>query len=442
MTEARSGRPPAAPLTHDRAARPAAPRRAALAALALAAAVGACASLPGGDAQSVSTQHLDAFMRRVETDSKAGRLPGAVLLVARDGRIQYANAVGVQDPATGRPMARDTIFRIYSMTKPIVSLATMILVEDGRIRLGDPVSRFVPELKGMQVAVEKPGTDGKPAIVERTTPPREMTVQDLLRHTSGLTYGVFGRSAVKDEYVKAQVTPGSTQLPFDLTGMAERLGRLPLSYAPGSTWEYSISTDVLGLVVERASGQKLDAFLQQRILGPLKMTDTAFWVPPEKQARIAEAFPIDPDSKAKVDLLDVRRPPVLLSGGGGMVSTADDYLRFTQMLLNGGTLDGVRIVSRKSIEYMSSDHLGTVRGPAYLPGPGYGFGLGFAVRTANGESTNYGSAGEYNWGGYAGTAFWVDPRERLVAVWMMQGPMQSGQYRPLLRNAVYTSLDR
>jgi len=267
-------------------------------------------------------------------------------------------------------------------------------------------------------------------------------VQDLLRHTSGLTYGVFGRSAVKDEYVKAKVIPGSEQLPFDLTELARRLGTLPLSFAPGSTWEYSISTDVLGLVVERASGMKLDAFLSQRILGPLRMNDTAFWVPPEKQSRLAEAFPADPDSKAKVELLDVRKPPTLLSGGGGMVSTADDYLRFTQMLLNGGELDGVRIVSRKTMEFVASDHLGTLRGPTYLPGPGYGFGLGFAVRTANGESTNYGSAGEYNWGGYAGTAFWVDPRERLVAVWMMQGPAQSGQYRPLLRNAVYTSLDR
>jgi CubicO group peptidase (beta-lactamase class C family) len=381
-------------------------------------------------------------MKRVEADSKSGRLPGAVLLVARDGRLQYANAVGVQDPATGKPMARDTIFRIYSMTKPIVSIATMQLVEDGRLRLGDPVSRWIPEMKGMQVAIEKPGADGKPAIAERVPAPREMTVQDLLRHTSGLTYGVFGRSAVKDEYVKAKVIPGSEQLPFDLTELARRLGTLPLSFAPGSTWEYSISTDVLGLVVERASGMKLDAFLSQRILGPLRMNDTAFWVPPEKQSRLAEAFPADPDSKAKVELLDVRKPPTLLSGGGGMVSTADDYLRFTQMLLNGGELDGVRIVSRKTMEFVASDHLGTLRGPTYLPGPGYGFGLGFAVRTANGESTNYGSAGEYNWGGYAGTAFWVDPRERLVAVWMMQGPAQSGQYRPLLRNAVYTSLDR
>jgi CubicO group peptidase (beta-lactamase class C family) len=419
-------------------------RRLAVAALSAALLAGACASMPdaGPSARSVSTAHLDAFMRRVEADSKAGRLPGAVLLVARDGKLQYAGAVGVQDPATGKPMARDAIFRIYSMTKPIVSIATMQLVEDGRLRLGDPVSRWIPEMKGMQVAVERPGADGKPSVAERVVAPREMTVQDLLRHTSGLTYGVFGRSAVKDEYLKAKIVPASEALPFDLTEMARRLGTLPLSFAPGSTWEYSISTDVLGLVVERASGMKLDAFLSQRILVPLKMNDTAFWVTPEKQARLAEAFPADPDSKAKVQLLEVRKPPVLLSGGGGMVSTADDYLRFTQMLLNGGELDGVRIVSRKTMEYMGADHLGTVRGPAYLPGPGYGFGLGFAVRTAPGESTNYGSPGEINWGGYAGTAFWVDPKERLVAVWMMQGPAQSGQYRPLLRTAVYTSLDR
>jgi CubicO group peptidase (beta-lactamase class C family) len=252
-------------------------------------------------------------MARVEADSKAGRPPGAVLLVARDGKLQYANAVGVQDPATGRPMARDTIFRIYSMTKPIVSNAVMQLVEDGRLRLGDPVWQYVPELKGMQVAVEKPGPDGRPAIVERVAAPREMTVQDLLRRTSGLTYAPFGRSAVKDEYAKAEINPGLRQLPFDLSEMARRLGKVPLAFA---------------------------------------------------------------------------------------------------------------------------------RGSAYLPGPGHGFGLGFAVRNGSGESAWYGSPGDYYWGGYAGTAFWVDPKERLVAVWMMQGPAQSAQCRPLLRAALYTSLDR
>ncbi|HMS80481.1 MAG TPA: serine hydrolase domain-containing protein, partial [Burkholderiaceae bacterium] len=418
-------------------------RRQVLAALGATLLLGACA-LPGAQPaapRGVSGAHLDAFMRRVEADSTAGRLPGAVLLVARDGRLQYARAVGVQDPASGRPMARDAIFRIYSMTKPIVSIAAMQLVEDGRLRIGDPVWRYVPEIRGMKVAVEKPGPDGRPAIVDRVASPREMTVQDLLRHTSGLTYQPFGRSAVKDEYAKVDMTPASRQLPFDLTEMARRLGTLPLAYVPGTTWDYSISTDLLGLVVERASGMKLDAYLQQRILGPLGMKDTAFWVPPDKQARLAEAYPVDPDSKAKVELLDVRRPPVLLAGGGGMVSTADDYLRFVQMLLNGGELDGTRIVSRKTVEYMASDHLGAIgRGPAYLPGPGHGFGLGFAVRTAAGESSWYGSVGDYYWGGYAGTAFWVDPKERLVAVWMMQGPGQSGQYRPLLRAAVYTAL--
>ncbi|MFZ4760264.1 MAG: serine hydrolase domain-containing protein, partial [Burkholderiaceae bacterium] len=336
----------------------------------------------------------------------------------------------------------DALFRIYSMTKPVVSVAALQLVEDGRLRLGDPVSCWIPEMKGMQVGVEKPGPDGKPMVAERVNPPREMTVQDLLRHTSGLTYGVFGRSAVKDEYLKAQVTPASSQLPFDLDEMARRIGRLPLSYAPGSTWEYSISTDVLGLVVERAAGRKLDVFLAERIFKPLGMKDTAFWVPPAQQGRLAEAFPVDPDTQAKVTLLDVRRAPTLLSGGGGLVSSADDYLRFSQMLLNGGVLDGTRIVSRKTIELMASDHLGTVRGPAYLPGPGHGFGLGFAVRTAAGESPQHGSVGDYWWGGFAGTAFWVDPKERLVAVWMMQGPGQSAQYRPLLRAAVNTALDR
>jgi CubicO group peptidase (beta-lactamase class C family) len=434
-------------LAPPHAARPARPSRP-LAALAISAALVAagCAQLPGSAptpvARGVSASHLDAFMGRIEADSRAGRLPGAVLLVARDGRVEQVRAVGVRDPASGAPMSRDSIFRIYSMTKPVVSVAAMILVEEGRLRLADPVSRWIPEMRGLQVAVERPGPDGRAAIAERVAAPREMTVQDLLRHTSGLTYGTFGRSAVKDEYLKAGLVPGAPNVEYDLDEMVRRLGRLPLSYAPGSTWEYSVSTDVLGVVVQRASGQRLDAFLQARVFGPLGMRDTGFSVPPEKHGRIAEPFPADPDTKQKVELLDVRRPPALLSGGGGLVSTVDDYLRFARMMQDGGALDGVRIVSRKTVEYMTADHLGSVRGPAYSPGAGYGFGLGVAVRLADGQAASYGSAGEYNWAGYAGTAFWIDPKERLIAIFMMQGPGQSAFYRSLLRSAVYTSLDR
>ncbi len=391
---------------------------------------------------SARLARIDRFLAERYIDS--GRMPCAQLQVMRDGRLVHQSVLGQASLEDGRPLADDTIVRIYSMTKPITSVAFMMLVEQGLVALDDPVHRYIPSWRNLGVYVGGggglPGTP--PGWLTRPTE-APMRIIDLLRHTSGLTYQPFGRSAVKDEYAKVDMTPASRQLPCDLTKMARRIGTLPLAYVPGTTWDYSISTDLLGLVVERASGMKLDAYLQQRILGPLGMKDTAFWVPPDKQARLAEAYPVDPDSKAKVELLDVRRPPVLLAGGGGMVSTADDYLRFVQMLLNGGELDGTRIVSRKTVEYMASDHLGAIgRGPAYLPGPGHGFGLGFAVRTATGESSWYGSVGDYYWGGYAGTAFWVDPKERLVAVWMMQGPGQSGQYRPLLRAAVYTALDR
>jgi CubicO group peptidase (beta-lactamase class C family) len=418
------------------------PRRGLILAAAIAGALmaGGCASVPGTRTdRGLDPAPLDRFMRQVSADASAGRLPGAVLLVARQGQVVHASAVGRLDPQRSVPMTRDAVFRIYSMTKPIVSVATMILVEEGQLRLSDPISRYFPEMKGVQVGVEKPGAEGTP-VLERVAAPREMTVQDLLRHTSGLTYGVFGRSAVKSEYLKADLRPGAPNLNYDNAEMMRRLGSLPLAYAPGSTWEYSVSTDVLGALIEKISGKPLEVFLRERIFTPLNMRDTAFSVPPEQQARIAEAFSTDPDSRQKVQLLDVRMPPRLYSGGGGLVSTADDYLRFAQMMLNGGTLDGVRIVSRKTIEYMTSDHLAGVRGPAYLPGPGYGFGLGVAVRTAAGESALIGSVGDYYWGGYAGTYFWVDPKEQLVAVWMMQGPGQSASYRPLLRTAVYNSL--
>ncbi|MGH9810957.1 MAG: serine hydrolase domain-containing protein, partial [Terriglobia bacterium] len=308
-----------------------------------------------------------------------------------------------------------------------VSVGAMMLVEDGRLRLSDPVSKHIPELKGLKVGVEK---DGKLEIVAAQ---REPTIQDLLRHTSGFTYGVFGKSMVKDLYKKYDVD-STDQTNAELV---TKLAMVPLMHQPGTTWEYSRSVDVLGHVIERISGQTLDVYLQARILGPLGMKDTAFYVEPSKQSRIAEAFAKDPDSGAAQNLLNVRAMPKFLAGGQGMVSTAADYLRFAQMLLNGGELGGVRVLSRKTVEYMTSDHLGTIRGP----GPGYGFGLGFAVRLANGLSSTEGTAGDYNWAGLGGTYFWVDPKERLIAVWMMQAPNQRNYYRELYRNMVYGALD-
>jgi CubicO group peptidase (beta-lactamase class C family) len=404
-------------------------------------ALSACAQLPSAIGKSsINPTPLDAYMKRVEADVSAGIIPGAVLLVARDGKVLYRKAVGRQDPKTDKPMAVDSLFRIYSMTKPIVSVAALMLIEEGKIGLADPVSQYLPELKGLKVGVEKPGADGKP-VLELVPSRRDMTVHDLMRHMSGLTYGVFGSSLVKGEYVKADVLPGSADQEYDNAELVRKVSKLPLAFQPGSTWEYSISTDVLGALVEKVSGQTLDVFLQKRILGPLKMNDTAFWVPPEKHGRIADAFATDPDTKQAVPLFDPRRVPKLLAGGAGLMASADDYARFAHMLANGGTFDGARILSRKSVEWMTHDHTESVRGLAYAPGPGYGFGLGVAVRLDNGQSTIHGSKGDFHWGGYAGTFWWHDPVEKLVAVWMIQGPGRSRYYRPSMRSAVYSSLD-
>jgi CubicO group peptidase (beta-lactamase class C family) len=262
-----------------------------------------------------------------------------------------------------------------------------------------------------------------------------MTLQDLLRHTSGLTYGFFGKSLVKDLYNQAKVDV--TQL-TDAEYLNE-VGKLPLHYQPGTTWDYSISTDVLAYVVERVSGKRLDRYLQERIFTPLGMKDTAFDVEPAKHARVAEALESDTEVKTVNNWHLVRAPARRLAGGAGLVSTAADYQRFAQMLLNGG-LGGVRLLSRKTVEYMASDQLGAIRGPLYLPGPGYGFGLGGAVRLADGMANTPGSAGEFNWGGFGGTYFWIDPKEKLVGILMLQAPSQRTYYRNLYRTMVYSAM--
>jgi len=389
----------------------------------------------------MNTAALQKLTDVVTRDTAAGRLPGAVMLVYRDGKLVHEGVIGQRDPQAAAPMAADSIFRIYSMSKPIVSVGLMMLVEDGKVQLSDPISRHLPEFKDLKIGVEKKDASGN-AVLELIPSPRVPTVQDLLRHTSGLTYGVFGKSLVKSEYLKAGIHKNE----FSNTQLSKTLATLPLSSVPGSTWEYSRSTDLVGSLIERVSGQTLGAYLQQRILGPLGMKDTGFSVPADKLNRVAQPFKLDPDSKQAVTLIDVTKPPVFESGGGGMVSTAADYLRFARMVLNGGELDGVRILSPKTVESMTSDHLGpdvirASRVPGvntgYLPGPGFGFGLGFAVRLAPGESANPGSVGEANWGGLGGTYFWIDPREKLIAIWMMQAPGQREHYRGVFKNMVY-----
>jgi CubicO group peptidase (beta-lactamase class C family) len=386
-----------------------------------------------------SPQRLSAITAALDADIQAKRIPGAAMLIAHHGELVFETALGMRDPAAGDPLAIDSIFRIYSMTKPIVSVGVMMLVEQGKLLISDPVSKYLPELSGLQVGVETAGADGN-ATLSLVPAQREMTVQDLLRHTSGLTYGIFGESLVKSEYRKAGVERASiTHAEF-----IKILGTLPLAYQPGTVWEYSRSTDVLGILIERITGMPLDAYVDERILKPLKMNDSGFWVPPDQQHRIAEAFATDPDTGQPIRLLNVRSKPTFLSGGGGMVSTVRDYLRFAMMLRGGGTLDDVRLLSRKTVQFMTSDHLcvipGATASPTFLPGPGYGFGLGVAVRTSTGAALTPGSVGDFNWSGLAGTYFWIDPVEDVIAIWMMQAPEQRAHYRQLYRNLVYGAI--
>jgi CubicO group peptidase (beta-lactamase class C family) len=375
---------------------------------------------------------------KAEVDAK--RVPGAVIMVARNGKLAYYEAIGQQDPARPDPMSRDSIFRIYSMTKPLVSVATMMMVEEGRIQLEAPVSRYIPSFANVKVGVEKTDASGARSL-ELVPVRRAITVQDLLRHSSGLTYGFFGDSLVKKAYLDAGV--GSADL--NTAEFADKLASLPLHYQPGSTWDYSYSTDVLGRVLEVASGQSLYSVLRARLLDPLGMKDTSFYVTDAaRQARLAEPLADDRVIGAGAVMGNPRVAMKFESGGGGLVSTAHDYARFLQMLLNGGTLDGKRYLSPKTIEYMTADHMGTavVPGPLYLPGPGYGFGLGFAVRKANGEAAYTSPAGEYYWGGAGGTYFWVDPKTNLFVVFMMQSPKQRTLYRSVLRNMVYAAVEK
>jgi CubicO group peptidase (beta-lactamase class C family) len=359
------------------------------------------------------------------------RLPGAVALIARRGRLGFFESFGHRNAAHGAPMQNDAIFRIYSMTKPVTSVAAMMLWEEGRFLLNDPIGKYLPDLTNLHVAV------ARGAELERVPLEREITVQDLLRHTSGLTYEFRGASPVHKMYMAAKVY-SRTQSSAD---QVATLGKLPLLHQPGTRWEYSRSTDVVGRLVEVLSGQRLSAFFEQHIFAPLGMIDTAFHVPESNHSRLAEAFATDPDSGAAVRLLEVQDPPIFESGGGGLVSTASDYARFLQMLLNGGTFNGNRLLSRKTIELMTADHLGPVTGSPDLLLPGHGFGLGFAVRLQAGLAHLPGSIGQYFWGGLAGTTFWVDPAEHLFALMLIQAPGQRDYYRSLFRDLVYSAFD-
>ena len=364
------------------------------------------------------------------------------MLTQPHGKVAYYETFGVRDPATKAPMTANTIFRIYSMSKPITTVAAMMLVEEGKLQLDDAVAKFIPAFKDVKVGVEKKGDDGNMTLA-LVAPRRPMTVQDLMRHTSGITYGFFGEGLVKKAYVDAKIFSEDV----DNAGFADRIAKLPLAYQPGSTWDYSHSTDILGRVVEVVSGKSLYQFEKERILYPLGMKDTSFYVTDKaKQPLIAEPFPNDRKIGNDAEMNDPRIARKWESGGGGMVSTIGDYARFARMIANGGTLDGKRYLSPKTVAYMGSNHIGSasgvVNGPYYLPGPGFGFGLGFAVRTEPGVSVMQGSVGEMNWSGAGGTTFWVDPKEDMFVVFMSQTVQHRGRHRIALKNMVYGAFEK
>ncbi len=387
---------------------------------------------------------LKTLSDRLNEGVKNNELPGAVVLIVRNGRIVMFDSFGFRDKEAKVAMTNDTIFRIASMTKPIVTVAAMILMEEGKLTLADPVSRFIPAFAETKVAVPKKKDDG---TVEYVPEPqaRPMTVQDLMRHTSGLTYAAVGANPIKQSYIDMKVADRSQTN----AEMADKLAKLSLLYQPGTTWEYSMSTDVLGRVVEVASGMPLDKFIEERITKPLKMGDTAFEVSADKKARGAKPMKEGPKNELPA-IPDVAEKFTWRSGGGGMVSTAADYARFLQMFANGGQLDGVRLISRKTIDLMTADALppdikmgaDMFRFEALEPSArmGQGFGLGFAVRTDVGRNPLPGTPGDYYWGGAYGTYFWHDPKERLYVVFMMQSPAARLRYRYLMRDLVYQAM--
>jgi CubicO group peptidase (beta-lactamase class C family) len=384
----------------------------------------------------LSAERLDRVGRVFRSEIEKGRIPGAVAVVARKGRIAYFESFGVRDPATGAPMGKDAIFRIYSMTKPMTSVAVMMLQEEGRLVLTDPVSKFLPQLTKLQVAVERKDPGTGQITFDLAPAAREITIQDLLRHTSGFAYGSRTRNArVKELYAKEGVDAR------DLTNaeLVDRIAKVPLAHQPGAAWEYSRSTDVLGRLVEVVAGVPLGRFFEERIFVPLKMADSGFFVAAAKLGRVAQPFAKDPATGDKISLIDVTTPPKYESGGGGGVSSTDDYVRFAQMLLNGGRLDGARLLSRTTVAFMTSDHLGRISDT--LRTPGYTFGLGFRVRKDVGLDGQSGSIGEYGWAGAGGTYFWVDPKEELIGILMTQAPGPSRTYyRQLFKELVQQAL--
>jgi CubicO group peptidase (beta-lactamase class C family) len=416
--------------------------RKAMAALALLLfAIGLSSSRAEGPAP-VETNFSVAGLTRVreylQNEVKTGKIPGAVLLIQQHGQPVLLESFGLRNPDSQSPMTPDSIFRLYSMSKPITSVAAMMLIDDGKLSLDDPLSKFIPAFAETKVAVEKRVADGKTLLVTEPLV-RPIAILDLLRHTSGITYGFYGDSLVRKLYAGSGLFDGD----FDNAQFAERLAKLPLAEQPGTLWDYGHSTDVLGRVIEVVSGKSLFEFERERLLGPLGMNDTAFNVDDAKRDRVVEPLPGDRFQGSIGGLGD----PILRrrweSGGAGMVGTIGDFARFAQMLLNGGTLDGRQYLKPSTVRLMTSDHAGLetniARDYYYFPSGDSGFGLGFAVRTVANPPL---PSGEYRWDGVGGTFFFIDPRDDMFAICMMQSPSQRQRIQIELKTLIYQALEK
>jgi CubicO group peptidase (beta-lactamase class C family) len=395
------------------------------------------------DALGVSSARLARIGQVLEQDVAGGRMPGAVVAIARRGKLIYYQAFGYLDPGAADkvPMPKDALFSIASMTKPLTGVATLILQEEGKLHLAEPASRYLPALGKMRVAAAEPAPGDSGPV--RTVPPRApISIQDLMRHTAGMAYAWEGTTPLY------KLWPGSAAefaREHDGPGFLAKLETLPLLHHPASVWTYSVSTDVLGLLVEAVARQPLGAFLKTRLFDPLGMVDSGFLVPPDKVKRYARALAKDPESGQPLVVMDSTRPHRFDCGGACAVSTAGDYLRFAQMLLDRGRLGSARVLGRKSVELMTSDHLGPeIAIPAHDADPtrrGGGYGLTVSVRRHPGVSPYMGSVGEFGWGGAYGTQFWVDPKEQLVVVFMAHVPgTQRVHYRQLIGSLVLQAL--
>jgi len=382
-------------------------------------------------------QKLERITEFFKNEVADGKIPGAIVLISQHGKPVYYEKFGLRDVTTKQPMTDDTIFTVFSMSKPITSVAAMMLVDEGRLKLDDPVEKYIPSFATAKVGVELKAENGekKLELVPLKSP---ITILDLMRHTSGITYGFYGDSLVRALYSNTLLYAGD----FDNAEFADRIARLPMAEQPGTLWDYGHSTDVLGRVIEVVAGKSLLQFEKERLLDPLGMTATGFYITdPAKLPLLADTMPNDNKFSAG-SIRNARRMLKWESGGGGMISTVTDFAKFSQMLLNGGSLDGSRIIGRKTLELMASDHLTPdIKIQGTLVSPGHSFGLGFSVRTQQGVAPFLGSVGQFFWSGMGGTFFWIDPKEELFAVFMSQGPGQREYTRTLVRNLVYAAVE-